>query len=43
MKPVRFAICGTLNGPALYAVMVLLGRDSSMYRLDRAVISLANS
>ena len=43
MKPVRFAICGTVNGPALYAVMALLGRDSCMYRLDRAVISLANS
>ena len=43
MKPVRFAICGTVNGPALYAVMALLGRDSCMYRLDRAVKSLANS
>ena len=43
MKPVRFAICGTVNGPALYAVMTLLGRDSCMYRLDRAVKSLANS
>jgi len=43
MKPVRFAICGTLNGPALYAVMALLGRDSCMYRLDCAVKSLANS
>ena len=42
MKPVRFAICGTVNGPALYAVMALLGRDSCMYRLDRAVKSLAN-
>lgn len=43
MKPVRFAICGTVNGPALYAVMALLGRDSCMYRLDCAVKSLANS
>ena len=43
MKPVRFAICGTVNGPALYAVMALLGRDSCIYRLDRAVKSLANS
>ena len=43
MKPVRFAICGTVNGPALYAVMTLLGRDSCMYRLDRAVKSLSNS
>ena len=43
MKPVRFAICGTVNGPALYAVMAFLGRDSCMYRLDRAVKSLANS
>ena len=43
MKPVRFAICGTVNGPALYAIMALLGRDSCMYRLDCAVKSLANS
>ena len=43
MKPVRFAICGTVNGPALYAVMALLGRDSCMRRLDRAVNFLANS
>ena len=42
MKPIRFAICGTVNGPALYAVMALLGRDSCMYRLDHAVKSLAN-
>ena len=42
MKPVRFAICGTVNGPALYAIMALLGRDSCIYRLDRAVKSLAN-
>ena len=43
MKPIRFAICGTVNGPALYAVMALLGRDSCMRRLDRAVNFLANS
>ena len=43
MKPIRFAICGTVNGPALYAVMALLGRDFCIYRLDRAVKSLANS
>ena len=42
MKPVRFAICGTVNGPSLYAVMALLGRDSCMYRLDHAVKSLEN-
>ena len=43
IKPVRFAICGTVNGPAIYAVMDLLGRDSCMHRLDRAVNFLANS
>ena len=43
MKPVRFAICGMVNGPSLYDVMALLGRDSCMYRLDCAVKSLANT
>ena len=43
MKPVRFAICGTVNGPSLYSVMALLGRDSCIYRLDCALNFLENN
>ena len=43
MKPVRFAICGTVNGPSLYSVMALLGRDSCIYRIDSALNFLENN
>ena len=37
IKPVRYFICGVMNGPSLYDVMVLLGRKSCITRLDYAI------
>tara|TARA_Y100000590_G_scaffold293754_1_gene330882 strand:- start:486 stop:1895 length:1410 start_codon:yes stop_codon:yes gene_type:complete len=37
MKHVRYIICGVMNGPSLYDVMVLLGRKSCIDRFDYAI------
>ena len=37
MKPVRLAICGNLNGPSLFKIMVLLGKEITLNRLRMAL------
>lgn len=37
IHPVRLAVSGTTVGPSLFELLVLLGRDSCMRRLSRAV------
>ena len=33
MRPLRFALCGNLNGPSLFDIMELLGKEFK-YRLN---------
>jgi glutamyl-tRNA synthetase len=40
MKPVRLAICGTVNGPSLFAVMDLVGKDACLRRIKYAINTL---
>jgi len=37
MKPVRLALCGTVNGPSLFSIIVLLGKDTCLRRLKSAI------
>ena len=37
MKPVRLAMCGNLNGPSLFKIMVLLGKEITLNRLRMAL------
>ncbi len=37
MKPVRLALCGNVNGPSLFEIMVLLGKEITLGRLRRAL------
>ncbi len=34
MRPLRFALCGNLNGPSLFDIMELLGKKECKYRLN---------
>ena len=36
LKPLRFAICGSLNGPSLFELMEILGKDITINRLKTA-------
>jgi glutamyl-tRNA synthetase len=36
-QPVRAALTGRKNSPGLYDVMVVLGREATLARLDRAI------
>ena len=38
MKPIRLAICGTINGPSLFEILSLLGKDICLRRLKRALL-----
>ena len=38
LKPIRFAICGVIEGPSLYGIMEILNRDKVIRRLNRAII-----
>ena len=40
MKPVRLAICGTVNGPSLFAIMDLVGKDACLRRINYAIDTL---
>ena len=37
MKPVRLALCGTINGPSLFSIMELIGKDASIRRIKHAL------
>tara|TARA_Y100001970_G_C14165019_1_gene820761 strand:+ start:109 stop:1521 length:1413 start_codon:yes stop_codon:yes gene_type:complete len=36
-KPMRIALCGCLNGPSLFELMEILGKDLSINRLETAI------
>ena len=38
--PIRLAVCGTLNGPAVYDILELLGKDESLKRINVALKEL---
>jgi len=38
MKPIRLAICGTINGPSLFEILSLLGKDICLRRLKRVLL-----
>ena len=40
IMPIRLAVCGTLNGPALYDILELLGKDESLKRINVALKEL---
>lgn len=42
MKVVRFIICGKDNGPSLYNIIYILGKDCCNERLNRAIKSIEN-
>ena len=37
MKPVRYFISGVLNGASLFEIIHLLGKDSTIYRLEKVI------
>ena len=37
MKPMRFLICGSLQGPSLFDLMELIGKDDSIKRINYAI------
>jgi glutamyl-tRNA synthetase len=37
MKPVRLALCGNVNGPSLFEIMSLLGKEITLSRLRMAL------
>jgi glutamyl-tRNA synthetase len=37
MKPIRFILCGVLNGPPLFDIMELLGKDVFIKRVENAI------
>ena len=40
IMPVRLAICGTLNGPSIFDILELLGRDTTIRRIENALKKL---
>ena len=40
IMPIRLAVCGTLNGPAVYDILELLGRDETLIRINSALKAL---
>ena len=40
MKPLRLALCGMVDGPSLFDVMELLGKESCLLRIDNALSKL---
>ena len=40
MKPIRLALCGTVNGPSLFAIMSLIGQDTCLRRISHALGTL---
>jgi glutamyl-tRNA synthetase len=37
MRPLRLALCGSLQGPSLFEIMELLGKDESLNRINYAI------
>jgi len=37
MKPIRLSICGVVGGPSLFAILELLGKETSLRRLNTAL------
>ncbi|MBT7041905.1 MAG: glutamate--tRNA ligase, partial [Candidatus Marinimicrobia bacterium] len=40
MNPIRLALCGTVNGPSLFAIMSLIGQDTCFRRISHALGTL---
>ena len=40
MKPIRLALCGTVNGPSLFSIMSLIGQDTCLRRISHALDTL---
>ncbi|MBT5748057.1 MAG: hypothetical protein HOI40_01920 [Candidatus Marinimicrobia bacterium] len=40
MNPIRLALCGTVNGPSLFAIMSLIGQDTCLRRISHALDTL---
>lgn len=40
MKPIRLALCGTVNGPSLFSIMSLIGQDTCLRRISHAIGTL---
>ena len=40
IMPIRLALCGTLNGPAVYDILELLGKDEALGRINTALKEL---
>ena len=38
LKPIRFAICGVLDGPSLFEIMEILNRNNVIRRLNKAIL-----
>jgi len=41
MFPLRMALSGVGGGPSLYALMALIGREETLSRIKRAVLTVA--
>ena len=39
-QPIRVAVCGRKNAPPLFETLEVLGRDTSLQRIDQAIQSL---
>jgi glutamyl-tRNA synthetase len=40
-QPIRVAVCGRKNAPPLFETLEVLGRDTSLHRIDKAVAMLS--
>ena len=40
ITPIRLAICGTLNGPAVFDILELIGKETTIKRINTALESL---
>jgi len=40
IMPIRMAVCGTLNGPSIFDILELLGRDTCIRRIETALRKL---
>ena len=39
-QPIRVAVCGRKNAPPLFETLEVLGRDTCLKRIDRAIAKL---
>jgi glutamyl-tRNA synthetase len=37
MRPLRFSLCGNVNGPSLFEIMEIIGKDESLNRINKAI------